>query len=255
MARPKGLSDDEWRARMREQWQRRRADPEKWKRRLERAAERNRERRESDPEFRARQCAYAQKHRDANRDHVNALARKYHQASLATPEGKERNAAQCRKYRNGPTRDAVLAKQRENHQRNRDENNAKRNARYYETREEQRPVRAEKLRQARKDNPPNLLFHSAKWRAKKKGLPFDLTLGYLRAEWTGRCAVTDLPFVTGETSGPKFFSPSLDRIDPKLGYVIGNVRFVLWAVNALKHDATDADMYAVAEAIIKNRKP
>lgn len=88
----------------------------------------------------------------------------------------------------------------------------------------------------------------------KKGVPYDLDAEYLAGLWTGRCSITGIEFSAGPGMGPKFFSPSLDRIDPKLGYVRGNVRIILWAVNALKYDGTDSDMLRVAVAIVENHK-
>lgn len=58
----------------------------------------------------------------------------------------------------------------------------------------------------------------------------------------------------GQPPRPRFFSPSIDRIVPALGYTPENCRFILWAVNAFKHDGTDDDMYRVAEALIAARK-
>lgn len=48
------------------------------------------------------------------------------------------------------------------------------------------------------------------------------------------------------------FSPSIDRIVPDRGYVPGNIRFVLHAVNSMKNDGTDADMVMIARAIVTN---
>jgi hypothetical protein len=102
--------------------------------------------------------------------------------------------------------------------------------------------------------PWSALLKSARERAKTKGLPFSLTDGWARSRWTGRCEITDIPFslIFGDRPGPRFFSASIDQIVPKAGYTPENCRFVLWAVNALKHDGTDEDMIMVARAIIGN---
>lgn len=47
---------------------------------------------------------------------------------------------------------------------------------------------------------------------------------------------------------------SIDRIDRSQGYVEGNARFILSCLNGFKHDGTDEQMYAIAEALINNRK-
>ena len=88
--------------------------------------------------------------------------------------------------------------------------------------------------------------------AKKRGIPFSLTNEDVAALWTGRCAITGLPFDTrkGVGKGPKPFSPSLDRIRPALGYVPGNVRFVLHCVNSFRGTMSDRLMTRVAERIL-----
>lgn len=45
--------------------------------------------------------------------------------------------------------------------------------------------------------------------------------------------------------------PSIDRIDPKVGYLTSNCRIILHAVNALKGEGTDADILLVANAIVE----
>ena len=88
--------------------------------------------------------------------------------------------------------------------------------------------------------------------AKKRGVPFTLKVADVRAIWTGRCAVTGLPFDlrAGRGAGPRAFSPSLDRIKPARGYVPGNIRFVLQCVNAFRGTMSDKLMARVAEKII-----
>lgn len=93
--------------------------------------------------------------------------------------------------------------------------------------------------------------NSARERAKKKKVPFELTNAWAKERWTGRCEITGIEFKSSATQGPKFFSASIDRIIPEKGYTEENCRFVLWAVNALKHDGTDEDMIRVALAIVE----
>jgi hypothetical protein len=44
------------------------------------------------------------------------------------------------------------------------------------------------------------------------------------------------------------FSPTLDRIDNKKGYVPGNVRVISHRANRLKQDATPVELYDIAMA-------
>lgn len=53
-------------------------------------------------------------------------------------------------------------------------------------------------------------------------------------------------------SGPLTrFSISIDRIKPELGYVPGNVRFLLAGVNDLKGTGTDEDVLTIAHALVE----
>lgn len=104
----------------------------------------------------------------------------------------------------------------------------------------------------RLNTPWRSLLASRQTHAKQKGLPFNLTEEWAIARWTGRCEVTDILFVLGQRgTGPKPFSPSIDKIDPALGYTQENCRFVIHAVNALKGTLTDEQMIEIAKAIIR----
>ena len=84
-------------------------------------------------------------------------------------------------------------------------------------------------------NPEKLLFLTAKNRAKRKGIEFDL-----KEEDIGKipkiCPVLGIPIVLREMTRTKDASdnsPSLDRIDSKRGYVKDNVQIVSWRANFL----------------------
>src|SRR5882762_21257 len=84
-------------------------------------------------------------------------------------------------------------------------------------------------------------------RAKKKGKVCDLTNDWAKARWTGRCEVSGIEFKPGAMRS--MLSASVDRIDPKAGYLQSNCRFVLMAVNMLKGWGTEEEMFMVAQAI------
>lgn len=102
-------------------------------------------------------------------------------------------------------------------------------------------------------NPWVKLVKGAIRRAKKRGLPFDLTEEWGKERWTGFCEVTKIPFAPRKGAPSSIFSPSVDRIVPTKGYTKDNCRFVLLGVNGLKHDGTDEAMYFVAEALMANK--
>ena len=81
-----------------------------------------------------------------------------------------------------------------------------------------------------------MLLSLARQRAKKSGIPFSITekdfkIGTL-------CPVLGVPYETGKDHIPHPHAPSLDRIDPALGYVPGNVVVISRMANTIKHDAS-----------------
>jgi hypothetical protein len=100
------------------------------------------------------------------------------------------------------------------------------------------------------------ILTSAKKRAKRHGLAFDLTeadITELLQRQIYRCAVSGIKFqaTAGKDAGSYrgAFRPSPDRIKAKLGYVRGNVRLVLVAVNVALSDWGDAQLIEIARAI------
>ena len=98
----------------------------------------------------------------------------------------------------------------------------------------------------------NNILTTIKSRAKSKHLPFNLTQAYLKSIATDFCPIFNIPlmWVRENTSKPRaayFDSPSLDRIDPQLGYVEGNVVWVSMKANYIKSNATSDELIQVAE--------
>jgi len=153
-------------------------------------------------------------------------------------------------YRN---HEQVLAGMRNYHAQHREHLNARSSAYYRDNRDALVQQMKEKFQHTRRNSPWLILLRNAQERSKKKGLPCDLTAEWLEQRWTGFCEVTKLPLsLENRAPGPRFNSPTLDRKDPKLGYLTSNVRIVRHGVNALKADGTDADMLEMARAIVEN---
>ncbi len=97
----------------------------------------------------------------------------------------------------------------------------------------------------RQSNPEKVLLSSAKSRARKKSLSFDLEVGDIKIPEV--CPVLGI-FLEKDVGGiPGPASPSIDRINPALGYVEGNVRVISWRANNLRRDATAEELKLVAE--------
>jgi len=102
-------------------------------------------------------------------------------------------------------------------------------------------------------NPVRCIFLAAKNRAERKGLSFTLTLDALVELWmaqAGRCALSGLRF--GKKCSP--FSASLDRIDSSRGYVPGNVRFVLTALNYALRDYGLSVYLKIATTVLRKAR-
>lgn len=91
----------------------------------------------------------------------------------------------------------------------------------------------------------------ARYRAKRKGVPFGLSMDGLRHIYRqagGICAVSGHPF---EPAGP--FRPSLDRINPERGYVDDNVRVVCLIANTAMLHYGESALLELAASVAKNR--
>lgn len=93
--------------------------------------------------------------------------------------------------------------------------------------------------------PASRLLSLTKYRTQKRGIPFDLTIEDVVVP--DFCPVLGLPLYRnsgGRAQGPN--SPTVDRIDPDLGYVKGNVRVISARANAIKSNATPEELLRVA---------
>lgn len=77
----------------------------------------------------------------------------------------------------------------------------------------------------------------AKSRSASLNVPFNLTPEYLQSIWTGVCPVlgVDLSLVTDRSDE---FAAELDRFNPCLGYVKGNVHWLSRKANRIKNNTT-----------------
>lgn len=82
-----------------------------------------------------------------------------------------------------------------------------------------------------------------KSRAKARGIPFTLDLDYLVSIAPKTCPVLDVELNwCFRSSKPTANSPSIDRLNPNLGYVRGNVAWLSYRANRIKNDASLAEL-------------
>lgn len=92
----------------------------------------------------------------------------------------------------------------------------------------------QKSKEWRKSNPEKTLLIHAKSRAKTKGIPFELSATDVHIPEF--CPVLGIPLTYGSKGEPGL--PSLDRIIPQKGYVLGNVAVISYRANMLKNQSS-----------------
>lgn len=86
------------------------------------------------------------------------------------------------------------------------------------------------------------LISNAKHRSKLEGVPFNLTEDTL-PERPERCPCCGIKFIRG---GAWKEQPSLDRVVPSDGYVIGNVQWLCRRCNQIKSNASPEELMRIA---------
>jgi hypothetical protein len=109
---------------------------------------------------------------------------------------------------------------------------------YYEEKHEEIK---DKRKEYRQEKPELIMYTRIKGKAKRMSIPFDLELSDIVIP--SICPALGVPLVIGERSP---YNPSLDRIDPKKGYVKGNVVVISKRANTIKNDATADELRKVA---------
>jgi hypothetical protein len=103
----------------------------------------------------------------------------------------------------------------------------------------------QRMKERYTSNPIPQMLSNAKIRAKKKGVPFSIKSEDIRSIWPAdnKCPILKVKFEMGYSKvvgirKDRFYAPSLDRVDPKLGYVPGNLLIICDIVNRMKQDAS-----------------
>ncbi len=105
----------------------------------------------------------------------------------------------------------------------------------------------------------NSKLKAANTRDLSRVIPFDITLSYLfliYEQQQGRCALSGRKMTLGQSDNalPGKDAMSIDRIEPALGYVKDNIRFVTHQVNIAKGRHSDDDLIELARNIVAHQK-
>lgn len=91
-------------------------------------------------------------------------------------------------------------------------------------------------------------------RCRKNGTPFNLTKEYVDSITPTHCPILGYLLVrqVGKV-GASYNSPSIDRIVPSKGYIIGNVQIISNKANTMKSNATPEELLMFANWILNQR--
>lgn len=96
----------------------------------------------------------------------------------------------------------------------------------------------------RKENPKAEMLRRAKKRSNVRNLDFSITEEDI--EIPANCPVFGEPLEFSNSRSINRFAPSLDRVNPSLGYVKDNIEVISYKANAMKSDATSEELQLFA---------
>lgn len=105
----------------------------------------------------------------------------------------------------------------------------------------------EKRRELYLKNIVSEIYHAAKYRAKKKNIPFTIDIEDVIIP--PKCPVFDIPL----DSKNKLQAPTLDRVINDSGYVKGNVRVISSKANRLKNNGTMDEFKKILKYMENNK--
>ena len=108
-------------------------------------------------------------------------------------------------------------------------------------------------RRTKPESRASQLLASVRSRAVKYGIKFELLFDDVYSALAiGKCQKTGMKFDLAPHPNYRVhpFAPSIDRINPKKGYVKGNVQIVIWAYNAARNQWGDDVLLTLARAIV-----
>jgi hypothetical protein len=94
--------------------------------------------------------------------------------------------------------------------------------------------------------PEHRIWERTRKRAKENGVIFSLTVHDIPPIPT-TCPVLRIGIKANTKSGPLDSSPSIDRLNPRLGYAAGNIRIISNRANRLRSDATALELRQIAD--------
>ena len=111
---------------------------------------------------------------------------------------------------------------------------------------------ADRMKKKYKSNPIPQMLSNSKIRAKNKGISHNINANDIKEIWpnNNRCPILGKEFEMGYKKD-KSYAPSLDRIEPKLGYIKGNIMIISDIANRMKQDSSLKDLEKFAKYYLK----
>jgi hypothetical protein len=100
------------------------------------------------------------------------------------------------------------------------------------------------------ENKVHLILNGIKYRCKKDNIPFDITIEDLMPFPT-HCKYLGWELTTIHGEGRVDTNMSIDKINPELGYVKGNVQIISDMANRMKNSATKEQLITFATNVLK----
>ena len=107
---------------------------------------------------------------------------------------------------------------------------------------------------------PGIMFgkalRNARTRAKERSVPFEITREYIYTLFEnqdGKCYYSGMQLSVVKNIKEREHDPlkmTLDCVDPKLGYVAGNIVWCAYCINALKLQMSEAEMLNICSEIV-----
>lgn len=169
---------------------------------------------------------------------------------ICTKCGKEKPLEEFSRNKNGKYGRRAFCKECEHAIQNSPEKLARRNELRKKKRENEEyrlacNLKDKETRHSNEDSIKKAILRTAKARAKKKGIIFDITIDDFNLP--DKCPLLGIPLaVNYDTSSDNSYS--LDKIIPELGYVKGNVWIISNKANAIKSNASLEEL----QLLVKN---
>lgn len=96
------------------------------------------------------------------------------------------------------------------------------------------------------------LFNSSRLRSIKLNLPFDLSKDWIDKNLPEICPVLGIPIqiCTGKLHHN---SPSIDKINPNLGYTMDNCKIISWRANAIKNNGLLSEFKEIIKYVKRHK--